>query len=140
MTYSSINSLEEMRDIGLIDAGIPMLSQSVLLRGINDNAESLGALMRALVECRIKPHYLHHPDLARGTGHFRVSIDQGQAVMRALRGRLSGLCQPLYVLDIPGGHGKVPIGPVYAQAQAENWTIEDYCGNKHLYDADGDAA
>src|SRR5262249_14033086 len=90
----------------LIDAGIPMLSQSVLLRGVNDDADVLGALMRALVECRIKPYYLHHGDLAPGTGHWRTGVEEGQALMRALRGRLSGLCQPTYVLDIPGGHGK----------------------------------
>jgi lysine 2,3-aminomutase len=81
-----------------IDAGIPMLSQSVLLRGVNDDAETLGALMRALVECRIKPYYLHHADLAPGTAHWRTSIAHGQALMRALHGHYSGLCQPVYVL------------------------------------------
>jgi lysine 2,3-aminomutase len=96
-----------------IDAGIPMLSQSVLLRGVNDDAATLGALMRALVESRIKPYYLHHGDLARGTAHLRTSIAEGQHLMRALRGRYSGLCQPTFVLDIPGGHGKVPVGPSY---------------------------
>ena len=96
-----------------IDAGIPMLSQSVLLRGVNDDAATLGALMRALVESRIKPYYLHQGDLAPGTAHLRASIAEGQDLMRALRGRYSGLCQPTFVLDIPGGHGKVPIGPNY---------------------------
>ena len=94
-----------------IDAGIPMLSQSVLLAGVNDDAATLGALMRALVESRIKPYYLHQGDLARGTAHLRTGIEAGQGVMRALRGRYSGLCQPTYVLDVPGGFGKVPIGP-----------------------------
>ena len=70
-------------------------------------------LMRAFVEARVKPYYLHHLDLAPGTSHFRTTIAEGQALMRALRGRLSGLAQPTYVLDIPGGHGKVPIGPGY---------------------------
>src|SRR5207244_11796235 len=97
----------------LIDAGIPMLSQTVLLRGVNDEAAALGELMRALVECRIKPYYLHHGDLAPGTAQWRTGIEEGQALMRALHGRLSGLCQPTYVLDIPGGHGKSPIGPNY---------------------------
>ena len=87
----------------LVDAGVPMLSQTVLLKGVNDDAETLGALMRAFVETRIKPYYLHHGDLAPGTGHFRTTLAEGQAVMRALRGRWSGLCQPTYVLDIPGG-------------------------------------
>ncbi|HEX2724656.1 MAG TPA: lysine-2,3-aminomutase-like protein, partial [Beijerinckiaceae bacterium] len=95
----------------LIDAGIPMLSQSVLLKGVNDDPDTLGSLMRAFVETRIKPYYLHHGDLAPGTARFRTSIAEGQSLMRALRGRLSGLCQPAYMLDIPGGHGKSPIGP-----------------------------
>ena len=115
----------------LIDAGIPMLSQSVLLRGVNDDAETLGALMRSLVECRIKPYYLHHADLAPGTAHLRTTIAQGQALMRALRGRYSGLCQPAYVLDIPHGHGKSPIGPNYLD---EGGTmVEDFQGRRHRY-------
>src|ERR1700731_4349672 len=97
----------------LIDAGIPMVSQSVLLRGINDDAAALEALMRAFVECRIKPYYLHHGDLAPGTAHLRTTLARGQELIRALRGRVSGLCQPEYVLDIPGGHGKSPVGPNY---------------------------
>ena len=115
----------------VIDAGIPMLSQSVLLRGINDDAETLGALMRALVECRIKPYYLHHADLASGTAHLRLSIVEGQALMRALHGRYSGLCKPHYVLDIPGGHGKSPIGPVYLSADGNQ--ITDFKGARHVY-------
>jgi lysine 2,3-aminomutase len=121
-----------------IDAGIPMLSQSVLLRGVNDDAATLGDLMRTLVECRIKPYYLHHGDLAPGTAHWRTSIEEGQALLRALRGRLSGLCQPTYVLDIPGGHGKAPIGPSYlARVGGSNGTtryeIEDFNGCRHAY-------
>jgi len=96
-----------------IDAGIPVLSQSVLLRGVNDDVETLGALLRTLVECRVKPYYLHHADLAPGTGHLRTSIEAGQALMREMRGRVSGLCQPAYMLDIPDGAGKVPVGPSY---------------------------
>jgi lysine 2,3-aminomutase len=114
-----------------IDAGIPMLSQSVLLRGVNDDAETLGALLRALVECRIKPYYLHHADLAPGTAHFRTSIAEGQALMRALHGRYSGLCQPVYVLDIPGGFGKSPIGPNYLSVDCS--LIEDFRGRQHRY-------
>src|ERR1700720_3775885 len=90
-------------------AGIPLLSQTVLLRGVNDDTAVLEALFRALVAMRVKPYYLHHADLARGTGHFRTGIATGQRLMRSLRGRVSGLCQPTYVLDIPGGYGKVPI-------------------------------
>lgn len=90
----------------LIDAGIPMVSQSVLLRGVNDNIETLALLMRAFVETRVKPYYLHHPDLAPGTGHFRLSLEEGRALTTALRDAVSGLCQPAYVLDIPGGVSK----------------------------------
>jgi lysine 2,3-aminomutase len=118
----------------LIDAGIPMLSQSVLLAGVNDDPATLEDLMRALVECRIKPYYLHHADLARGTAHLRTSIEHGQELMRALRGRISGLCQPTYVLDIPGGHGKSPIGPNYlSQDTTGRYRIEDFNGAQHCY-------
>jgi len=122
----------------LIDAGIPMVSQSVLLRGVNDNPAALEALMRAFVECRIKPYYLHQGDLAPGTEHLRTTIAEGQQLMRAIRGRLSGLCQPEYVLDIPGGFGKSPIGPGYL-SQADDrhadlrYRVVDYCGDVHLY-------
>ncbi len=128
----------------LVDAGIPMVSQSVLLRSVNDNATALEELMRAFVECRIKPYYLHHGDLAPGTAHLRTTIAQGQALMQALRGRVSGLCQPEYVLDIPGGAGKSPVGPNYLEVQnslvrereagAETrYRVIDYCGGVHLY-------
>jgi lysine 2,3-aminomutase len=127
----------------LADAGIPLVSQTVLLRGVNDDAAVLEALMRAFVETRIKPYYLHHGDLAPGTAHLRTGIAEGQELMRRLRGRVSGLCQPEYVLDIPGGHGKAPIGPHYlSQAtsqgsepgQAETgYRVTDYCGDVHLY-------
>lgn len=117
-----------------VDAGIPMLSQSVLLKGINDDPQTLGALMRAFVECRIKPYYLHHGDLAPGTSHLRTSIAEGQSLMRGLRGRYSGLCQPTYVLDIPGGHGKSPIGPNYLTCDgADGYQVEDFNGALHCY-------
>jgi lysine 2,3-aminomutase len=122
----------------LVDAGIPMLSQSVLLRGVNDDPRVLSELLRAFVECRIKPYYLHHADLAPGTSHLRTTIEDGQALMRALRGRTSGLCQPTYVLDIPGGHGKSPIGPNYlalecATGGSPRYRVEDFNGEQHLY-------
>ena len=121
----------------LADAGIPLLAQSVLLKGVNDTAEAMAALLRACVECRIKPYYLHHPDLAPGTSHFRTDIGTGQVLMRGLRGRLSGLCQPSYVLDIPGGHGKSPIGPAYLTTTGSNggahYVVEDFTGVRHDY-------
>ena len=118
----------------IIDAGIPMVSQSVLLRGVNDDAGTLADLMRAFVETRIKPYYLHHADLAPGTSHFRTTIEEGQALMRALRGRLSGLAQPTYVLDIPGGYGKVPVGPGYVDMCGEaGAVVEDINGVRRVY-------
>ena len=126
----------------LADAGIPLVSQSVLLRGVNDDPATLAALMRAFVECRIKPYYLHHGDLAPGTAHLRTTIEQGQQLVRSLRGRVSGLCQPDYVLDIPGGHGKAPIGPNYLSHanspgnelnKEAHYRIVDYCGDVHRY-------
>jgi lysine 2,3-aminomutase len=121
----------------IVDAGIPMLSQTVLLRGVNHDVETLSALMRAFVECRIKPYYLHHPDLAPGTGHLRVSIETGQDLMRQMRGRVSGLCQPAYVLDIPGGAGKVPIGPNYISTPAhgpeQGYEVRAIDGGLHAY-------
>jgi lysine 2,3-aminomutase len=128
----------------LVDVGIPMVSQSVLLRGVNDSVVALEELMRAFVECRIKPYYVHHGDLAPGTAHLRTTLAHGQALMAALRGRVSGLCQPQYVLDIPGGAGKSPVGPSYLKAEnsfvgerdaAEEtrYRVMDYCGEVHLY-------
>ena len=118
----------------LVDAGIPMVSQTVLLKGVNDHIDTLGRLMRLFVENRIKPYYLHHGDLAPGTAHLRTDIATGQRLMRALHGRFSGLCQPAYVLDIPGGYGKTPIGPDYLGRDGEALTIEDYQGGRHVYD------
>jgi len=113
----------------IVEAGIPMLGQTVLLRGVNDAAETLAALMRAFVESRIKPYYLHHADLAPGTSHLRTSLADGQALMREMRGAVSGLCQPTYILDIPGGHGKVPVGPGYLTPGC----VEDPAGRRHAY-------
>jgi lysine 2,3-aminomutase len=129
----------------LVRAGIPVLSQSVLLRGVNDDAAVLEALLRGLVAMRVKPYYLHHPDLAPGTGHFRLDIADGQRLVAVLRGRVSGLCQPTYVLDIPGGHGKVPIAAGKAEPAGGPgcWVVTDPGGRKHRYppatdnDADG---
>jgi lysine 2,3-aminomutase len=115
----------------LSEAGIVLVSQTVLLRGVNDSADTLAALMRAFVEARVKPYYLHHPDLAPGTGHFRLSIEEGQQIVRELRGRLSGLAQPTYVLDIPGGHGKVPVGPGYLDEDGR--LVVDPSGKLHHY-------
>lgn len=119
----------------LTAAGITLLSQTTLLKGINDHIDVLSQLMRTFVKNRIKPYYVHHADQAKGTQHFRTTIAEGQKLMKQLRGRFSGICQPTYVLDIPGGYGKVPVSSSYIQDNTiENtYNIEDYCGNKHHY-------
>jgi lysine 2,3-aminomutase len=117
----------------LVEAGIPLVSQSVLLKGVNDDAETLAALMRAFLANRVKPYYLHHPDLARGTSHFRVGIEDGLALTRALRARLSGLAQPAYVLDIPGGFGKVPLDSANVEKTETGHRIRDFAGVWHDY-------
>jgi lysine 2,3-aminomutase len=118
----------------LIDAGAAMVSQTVLLRGVNDDADTLEALMRALVETRVKPYYLHHGDMAPGTAHFRTTIAEGQALMRELRSRLSGLAVPTYVLDIPGAHGKIPVGPAYLAEVENGYAVSDTRGGTHTYE------
>ena len=118
----------------LVDAGIPVVSQTVLLKGVNDNADTLEALMRALVEARVKPYYLHHGDLAPGTAHFRTTIAEGQALMGELRRRLSGLALPTYVLDIPGAHGKVPLAPGHVSRDGMGYTVRDSSDQAHQYD------
>jgi lysine 2,3-aminomutase len=123
----------------LVDAGIPVVSQTVLLKGVNDDADTLEALMRALVEARIKPYYLHHGDLAPGTAHFRTTIAEGQALMDELRRRLSGLALPTYVLDIPGAFGKMPINSATLSKDGSGYSIRDPLGVSHAY-ADACAA
>jgi lysine 2,3-aminomutase len=118
------------------EAGVPLLAQTVLLKGVNDDAVTLEALFRALIACRVKPYYLHHPDLAPGTAKFRPSIEHGRSLMRALRGRLPGHALPTYVLDIPDGAGKVPIGPDYVDVGADGGTVIVVPrGDRHEYPA-----
>jgi lysine 2,3-aminomutase len=117
----------------LADGGVVLISQSVLLKGVNDDVETLAALMKAFVENRVKPYYLHHPDLAPGTSHFRMGIEEGQALVAALRGRISGLAQPTYVLDIPGGHGKAEIGASAIAGGDGCFTVRDWQGGVHRY-------
>lgn len=118
----------------LADQGILLVSQTVLLKGINDDVEVLDRLMRGFVEARIKPYYLHHPDLAPGTAHWRTSIADGQALVQALRGRLSGFAMPSYVLDIPGGHGKVSIGAASIRPDGNGgYQVTDAGGIDHAY-------
>ena len=118
----------------IVDAGMAMISQTVLLKGINDDADVLAALMRTFVENRIKPYYLHHPDLAPGTAHFRLSLAEGRALFESLRGRVSGLCQPAYILDIPGGYGKVRADSMAVEEADDGcFRLRDFRGETHVY-------
>ncbi|MBB4066393.1 lysine-2,3-aminomutase-like protein [Gellertiella hungarica] len=118
----------------LSDAGVVLLSQTVLLRGINDDTHVLAHLMRLFVEHRVTPYYIHHPDLAPGTAHFRLPIAEGLGLVSALRGHLSGLCRPTYVLDLPGGHGKVDLESSHVRPVEDGlWELTDFRGRTHLY-------
>ena len=117
----------------LSSAGIHLISQTVLLKGINADVATLSALMRGFVETGIKPYYLHHGDLAPGTSHWRVSLGEGKKLIGELRGALSGLAQPTFVIDLPGGHGKVPVAPLSCDSEGEGWRITDWQGYTHDY-------
>jgi len=125
----------------IVDAGIAMISQTVLLKGVNDDAAVLADLMRAFVENRVKPYYLHHPDLAPGTAHFRLTLAEGRALVESLRGRISGLCQPAYILDIPGGHGKVRADSTAVEEADDGcFRLRDFRGGTHVYPPEEGAA
>jgi lysine 2,3-aminomutase len=118
----------------LNQAGVTILGQSVLLRGVNDTGQALEDLFRAMLRAQVKPYYLHQLDRAPGTARFEVPIAEGRALLRGLRGRLTGLAWPTYVLDLPNGAGKAPLGPEFAQADAADWMIEgplDYVAHRH---------
>jgi len=117
----------------LAKVGVALVSQTVLLKGVNDNVETLSELMRGFVEAGIKPYYLHHPDLARGTSHFRLGIEEGLNLTRQLRARISGLAQPTYVLDLPGGHGKVVLDSTNVEKTGTGHRIRDFAGEWHDY-------
>ncbi len=111
----------------LVDAGIVVRNQSVLLRGVNDSVAVLEQLFKQLTNCRVVPYYLHQLDLAKGTGHFRVPIEQGVELMRALQGTVTGIALPTYILDIPGGQGKVPLQHTYLKKQdAHSYRVENF--------------
>ncbi len=117
----------------LLGAGVPVLNQAVLLRGVNDDAATLEELFRGLVRAGVKPYYLFQGDLAAGTRHFRVSIERGIEIMRELRGRLSGVALPTYAVDLPGGAGKVPIEAALLRTEAEAYVFRGSDGREHRY-------
>ncbi len=107
----------------LVDRGVPVLSQTVLLRAVNDSVAVLDVLCRRLVEARVIPYQLHHPDMARGTSHFRLSIARGRRIVRELRRGLSGIANPTYVVDLPGGQGKVPADGPHVLPRSNGYTV-----------------
>lgn len=117
----------------LVDAGVPLVGQTVLLRGVNDDPAVLTELFRSMVRERVKPYYLHHLDHAPGTSRFRVSLERGREIADALVGNLSGLCRPLHVLDLPGGFGKVPAGRSWVETVGDEYRVRDYKGAIHSY-------
>ena len=112
----------------LADAGIPLGNQTVLLRGVNDDPEVMTALCRGLLKMRVRPYYLHHLDQARGTAHFRVPVECGLKIIAAMRGQVSGLGIPQYVVDPPGGQGKVPLLPENLLQVGETIKVRTSCG------------
>lgn len=119
----------------LAEAGMPLGCQTVLLKGVNDDADTMARLLTRLLEIRVKPYYLHHPDPVSGTAHFRPDITVGLDIMRQLRGRLSGMAIPQYMIDLPGGHGKLPLLPDYVKSRSGNTlTVENYLGRTCRYD------
>lgn len=135
-----VNHTQELSDkvkssiFSLRMAGCSLFSQSVLLKNVNDNAEVLENLFRKLICLHVHPYYLHHMDRAKGTSHFRVSLERGMEIMRDLQGRVSGLCLPKYMLDIPGGYGKIPIDSAHVtRLDGATYQVVDYQGDVHLY-------
>ncbi len=117
----------------MADAGIPLGCQTVLLRGINDNAETLATLFRGLLAMRVKPYYLFQMDQTRGTSHFRTTIDSGLAIMSRLIGHVSGMAIPTYALDAPGGGGKIPLTPPYVTKYGKTLAFTTYQGRAAHY-------
>jgi lysine 2,3-aminomutase len=118
----------------LADAGIPLGCQTVLLRGVNDDPAVMRELMRKLLAIRVKPYYIHQMDLARGTGHFRTPLARGISILEALRGHTSGMCVPHFVIDLPGGGGKVPLLPEYVVGEKNgNLLVRNFQGKIFSY-------
>lgn len=118
----------------LADAGIPLGNQSVLLKGVNDRAEILKELFHKLLLCRVRPYYLYQCDLITGSAHLRTTIREGQDIMEQLRGYTTGYAVPTYVVDGPGGGGKIPVGPNYIVGMADDRVIlKNYRGDVYEY-------
>jgi lysine 2,3-aminomutase len=117
----------------LSDVGIPLGNQTVLLKGVNDNPQVMRSLMQRLLTIRVRPYYIHQMDLVKGTAHFRTKVSQGVAVMEALRGHTSGLATPHYVIDLPGGKGKVDIPSARVTRDGSQLLLTNYLGEEIAY-------
>lgn len=117
----------------LSNAGIPLGCQTVLLKGINDNPETMKKLMQGLINMRVKPYYIYQADIVKGTNHFRTRVEKGLEIYKSLRGFTSGVCVPTYVIDSPGGGGKIPILPEYLEEIGEEIKLKNYLGNEYIY-------
>lgn len=118
----------------LSDAGIPLGCQTVLLKGVNDDVVTMRKLLTGLLHLRIRPYYLHHPDAVSGTGHFRPCVHKGLEIMQNLRGHISGMAVPQYMLDLPAGGGKIPILPEYICGNEDGFLlIKNYRGEIFRY-------
>ena len=133
------NHPDEITDIAakacarLADAGIPLGNQSVLLRGVNDDPLVMRRLMQKLLSIRVKPYYIYQADMVQGTDHFRTSVEEGLEIIQALRGHTSGMAVPAYVIDAPGGGGKIPLLPKYLQSLGEDVVLNNYLGDRYRY-------
>ncbi len=126
---------ESKRACGLLaDAGIPLGSQTVLLKGVNDSPEIMKELMKKLIQIRVRPYYLYMCDLVKGIEHFRTDLETGMKIIKAIQGFTSGLCVPHFVIDSPGGGGKIPILPQYIQEiTPEKIVLCNYKGGEYEY-------
>jgi len=128
-----INSASSAACAILADAGIPLGNQTVLLKGVNDEPAIMQSLNRRLLQIRVKPYYLHQMDLVKGTSHFRTSVKSGLEIMGSLRGHLSGLAVPYYVIDLPEGKGKVPLLPGHEISADGTISLRTYSGEAVAY-------
>jgi lysine 2,3-aminomutase len=118
----------------LADAGIPLGSQTVLLKGVNDCVETMTRLNQGLLKYRVRPYYLYQCDPVQGSSHFRTAVDKGLEIIEGLRGHTTGYAVPHYVIDAPGGGGKIPLLPNYAQGHdGANLVFKNYRGNLYRY-------
>jgi lysine 2,3-aminomutase len=118
----------------LADTGIPLGSQTVLLKGVNDDVETMRRLMRGLMKIRVRPYYIYQCDPITGSAHFRTSVEKGIEIIEGLRGHTSGYAVPHYVIDAPGGGGKIPVSPNYVEGrEGDEIVLRNFRGDRYRY-------